>query len=743
MSKNKTVQQHKFGTFLGVYLPSLLTILGLIMYLRFGWVVGNMGVPMTILIVIMASSITFITGLSASAIATNIKVGIGGEYYLVSRSLGLEPGGAIGIPLYLCRTLSITFYSFGLAEALLMFWPQSWGAPPAHIVQIVAVVVIVLVTLLSGKSAKLVLKAQIPILIFVILSILALAIGVFSHPLRAPEWTPTYRTAPQGFWYVFAVFFPAVTGFTAGIGMSGDLKNPGESIPKGTLGAVVTGAVLYMIIPVLLSITVLLSFDQLADPDLGVGTWTKVAFLGGILVYPAVLGAILSSAFGSVLAGPRVLQALALDGLAPKFLTKLSKSGQPAVATWVSGAIALAAVTLGNLNTIAQYVSVLFLTLYVAINISAAVEELVKEPSYRPKLKVPWYISMLGALGAIWVMYLINPYACIFALILESAIFIYLKSKSLEQQWGDATSGLWINVARYALLQLNKKKLLSRNWRPFMLLFVSDVKERFQLVKLAAALGQNRGVLTVSKLIFDFGISSEKREEMQMQMLKELHEKNLEAFCEVNPVKDLNEGMLTISASHGLGVMKTNTIVFGWSEEKENQISQLKVIRDLSQINKNILLVRFNKDYSSKKKYKQIDLWWGGREKNGDLMLLLAYLLKLNKHWNKAAITIRSAVNTLEEKQKLETGIIKLLPDAKVDAKVDISLIEDKDFTDLLVEKSKKADLVFLGLGNSPEGHEPDYADKISKMSEKLKITVFVQNNSMADSVPILLREVV
>ncbi len=743
MSKNKTVQQHKFGTFLGVYLPSLLTILGLIMYLRFGWVVGNMGVPMTILIVIMASSITFITGLSASAIATNIKVGIGGEYYLVSRSLGLEPGGAIGIPLYLCRTLSITFYSFGLAEALLMFWPQSWGAPPAHIVQIVAVVVIVLVTLLSGKSAKLVLKAQIPILIFVILSILALAIGVFSHPLRAPEWTPTYRTAPQGFWYVFAVFFPAVTGFTAGIGMSGDLKNPGESIPKGTLGAVVTGAVLYMIIPVLLSITVLLSFDQLADPDLGVGTWTKVAFLGGILVYPAVLGAILSSAFGSVLAGPRVLQALALDGLAPKFLTRLSKAGQPAVATWVSGAIALAAVMLGNLNTIAQYVSVLFLTLYVAINLSAAIEQLVKEPSYRPKVKVPWYVSMIGAFGAIWVMYLINPYACIFALVLESAIFIYLKSKSLEQQWGDATSGLWINVARYALLQLNKKKLLSRNWRPFMLLFVSDVKERFQLVKLAAALGQNRGVLTVSKLIFDFGISSEKREEMQMQMLKELHEKNLEAFCEVNPVKDLNEGMLTISASHGLGVMKTNTIVFGWSEEKENQVSQLKVIRDLSKINKNILLVRFNKNYSSKKKYKQIDLWWGGREKNGDLMLLLAYLLKLNKHWNKAAITIRSAVNTLEEKQKLETGIIKLLPDAKVDAKVDISLIEDKDFTDLLVEKSKKADLVFLGLGNPAEGHEPDYADKISKMSEKLKITVFVQNNSMADSVPILLREVV
>lgn len=743
MSKSKVAQPQKFGTFLGVYLPSLLTILGLIMYLRFGWVVGNMGVPMTILIVLMASSITFITGLSASAIATNIKVGIGGEYYLVSRSLGLEPGGAIGIPLYLCRTLSITFYSFGLAEALLMFWPQSWGSAPAHIVQIVAVVIIVLVTLLSGKSAKLVLKAQIPILIFVILSVLALAIGVFTHPMRMPEWTPTYRTAHKGFWYVFAVFFPAVTGFTAGIGMSGDLKNPGESIPKGTLGAVITGAILYMIIPVLLSITVLLSFDDLSNPNLGVGTWTKVAFLGGILIYPAVLGAILSSAFGSVLAGPRVLQALALDGLAPKFLTKLSKSGQPAIATWVSGAIALAAVMLGNLNTIAQYVSVLFLTLYVAINFSAALEQLVKEPSYRPKVKVPWYVSIIGALGAIWVMYLINPLACVVALVLELAIFIYLKSKSLEQQWGDATSGLWINVARYALLELNKKKLLSRNWRPFMLLFVSDIKQRFQLVKLAAALGQNRGVLTICKLVFDFDISAARREEMQMEMLKELQDKKLEAFCEVNPVDDLNNGMLTISASHGLGAMKTNTIVFGWSEEKENQTSQMKAIRDLSQINKNILLVRFNKNYSTKKNYKQIDLWWGGRERNGDLMLLLAYLLKLNKPWHKAAITIRSAVNTQEEKEKLETGIKNLLPDAKVEANVEIALIGERDFMDLLVEKSEKADLVFLGLGNSAEGMEDEYADKISKMSEKLKITVFVQNNGMGNSVPILLREMV
>ena len=124
-------EKKKFGTFLGVFLPSILTVLGLIMYLRFGWVVGNLGLGMTIFIVILANVITFITGLSAAAIATNIKVGVGGVYYLVSRSLGLETGGAIGIAFYISRTLSITFYAFGLAESILLFWPvEAWCVMP-------------------------------------------------------------------------------------------------------------------------------------------------------------------------------------------------------------------------------------------------------------------------------------------------------------------------------------------------------------------------------------------------------------------------------------------------------------------------------------------------------------------------------------------------------------------------------------------------------------------------------------
>ena len=201
-----------------------------------------------------------------------------------------------------------------------------------------AAAIIVVITVVSGKSATLALKLQIPIMVAVGVSLVALAVGALAEGPRRRSSAITLRTAPQGFWYVFAVFFPAVTGFTAGIGMSGDLKDPRHSIPRGTLAAVATGTAVYLAVPVLLAVTTRVSPEELAVPGV---VWTSVAVFGPWLVFPGLWGAILSSAFGSVLGGPRVLQALAADGLAPSFLARLSKTGQPTIATWVSGAIAV------------------------------------------------------------------------------------------------------------------------------------------------------------------------------------------------------------------------------------------------------------------------------------------------------------------------------------------------------------------------------------------------------------------
>ncbi len=733
-------QSKKFGTFLGVYTPSILTILGLIMYLRFGWVIGNIGLGLTILTVLLASSITFITGLSASAIATNMQVGVGGEYFMISRSLGLELGGAIGIPLYFCRTLSITFYSFGLAEAIIIFWPASWGVVPDHAIQILTIGIILLITLLSGKSASLVLKMQIPIFIIVAISILALIVGVLLHgEFQMPEMTPTYKTAPKGFWYVFAVFFPAVTGFTAGIGMSGDLRNPRKSIPGGTILAVITGVIIYITVPVLISISSKMSPEQLANS--GVETWTKIAVFGGILIYPAIWGAILSSGFGSILGGPRVLQALSQDGLAPKFLSKLSKNGQPLIATWVSGGIALLAVLMGGLNTVAQFVSVLFLTLYVMINMSAVIEKIVADPSFRPTIKVPWFISLLGALGSIGVMFLINPWACMGAIILETALYIYLSGKSLHKRWGDVRAGIWLATIRFSLMKIKSLGKEPRNWRPKILLFVKDINKQINLVKLASWFGQNHGIVTTTKLIIDeldktnIDIHDEK-----LKIETVYKENNLTAFSEIVIVPEFEIGAVSVSQANGIGGVKSNTIMFSWSENHERLVTLQRIIRSVAKVGKSTVLAKLDNTLDPKKE-NNIDLWWGGQQRNGDLMLILAYLLKLNNDWKEANITIRTVVESEEEKYKMQKKMKLLIPESRIKSDIEIIVNTNKDkISKIIQEYSNESDIVFLGLKITDESEEEGYANYLNDLTGKLKTVIFVNNPGSTESSPVLLK---
>jgi len=722
-----TDQVRKFGTFLGVYTPSVLTILGLIMYLRFGWVVGNMGLPITLLIVAMATSITAITALSASAIATNMRVGVGGEYYMISRSLGLELGGAIGIPLFLCRTLSITFYCFGLAESILTFWPASWGVPPSATTQLLAAGLIVAIVAISGRSAEVALKLQIPIMIAVGLSVLALAIGVASGGLASPEVTPTYRTAGGGFWYVFAVFFPAVTGFTAGIGMSGDLEDPRRSIPLGTLLAVMTGAFVYLTIPILLAVTDRVTPDQLAEPGI---IWIEIAVLGAWLVFPGVWGAILSSAFGSALGGPRVLQSLSRDGLAPAALGRTSATGQPTIATWVSGAIALAAVALGGLNAVAQFVTILFLTLYVTINLAAALENLVGDPSFRPTIKVPWWFSLLGSAGAIAVMFLISPLACVLAVVFELGLYLVLRRRVLRREWGDVRAGMWIAVARFALLKLRENRTDPRNWRPHILLLAGDPAKRLNLVRLASWFNQDRGIVTACRLMTgDLGSAGIEIDRVRAEMEAEIDEAGLTAFCEAHVVPDFETGVLDIAQASGVGELQANTVMFGWTKQRERLASQIRIMRALANAGKSTIISRLNWAHEPGQE-KRIDLWWGGLQNNGDLMLLLAHLLRLNPEWSNARLTVRSIARSEAERDTQHSGLAELLAENRIDAATEVLYEPDttRDVAEILHGTSARADIVFLGLMIPSFGDETRYAERLEQLAEGFRTTIFVRN---------------
>jgi amino acid transporter len=723
-------QTKKFGAFLGVFTPSVLTILGVIMYLRFGWVVANAGLIGTLAIVVICCSIALITGLSASAVATNSKLGAGGEYYMISRSLGLTIGGAIGIPLFLCYILSITLYCFGLAETITFFWPAKWGAPP---IQSVTAFLILMVVAIAGKSARAALKLQIPLMFCVGLSLVALAIGVLTGPFKNPQWFLPAESAGEGvgFWVILAVFFPAVTGFSAGIGMSGDLEDPQKDIPKGTIMAVLVGAAVYLIIPFLLAITGRVSTEQLAsiDPQQQ-PIWTKIAFLGPWLIYPGICGAILSSAFGSALAGPRVLQALANDGLVPAFLGKVNKTDQPVIATWFAGAIALGAVAMGDLNTVAKLVTILFLTLYMIENLVATIENIVKDPSYRPTLKIHWAISLLGVIGIIIVMLLISPTMSIIALALEACVWLYLRRKNFVATWGNVWSGIWGSWARLAIYNLTQQTETARSWRPNILLFADNLRERLGQVRLSAWFNQNSGILTVCEMMTgDIEKDFEEAQQKEEDMAKFLQAERIVAFNEVDVVEDFESGVLSVMQANGSGTLRSNTIAFGWPRRQEKLISLLKIIRKIVHTGKAAIIINSNPP-KGPENFDRIDIWWRGKNNNGDLMLMLAYLLTLGPRWRNATIYIRSIATTDFTKKDIEESLENLIDVVRINAKQDvITLPEGTSVIDLMHETSKGADIVFMGMMTAEPDKEEEYAQRLTNIIEDLPTTVLVRNS--------------
>ncbi|MCA9406580.1 MAG: Na-K-Cl cotransporter, partial [Candidatus Omnitrophica bacterium] len=229
-SFNKTgpSSHHKFGTFGGVFTPDVLTILGVIMFLRLGWVVGNAGLLGAILIIVLAKIITICTGLSMSSITTNIKIGAGGPYSIIAKSLGLEAGGSIGIPFYFSQSLSAALYIIGFTEGWLMIFPE-------HNSVLVSLITAAVLFIISYSGAKHAIRVQYIIFAIIILSVLSFFLTP-SAPIDNVTLIGEFEDAD--FWHVFAIFFPAVTGIMAGANLSGDLKNPRKSIPKGTLSAI-------------------------------------------------------------------------------------------------------------------------------------------------------------------------------------------------------------------------------------------------------------------------------------------------------------------------------------------------------------------------------------------------------------------------------------------------------------------------------------------------------------------------
>jgi len=701
------------GTFGGVFTPSVLTILGVIMYLRFGWVVGNVGLAGTLIIVTLSTTITFLTAMSIAAIATDQRVRIGGAYYMISRSLGIESGGAIGIPLYFAQALSVALYTVGFAESVV-------GVFPELSIRLVGIVTTIFVAGLALISARVAIRAQYFIMFGIALSLISFVLG---GPVETSEieMTGARDRETAAFWTVFAVFFPAVTGIMAGVNMSGDLKNPTRSIPLGTFSAIGVGYLIYMILPVLLA--------QRADADTLIENpliMREMAWWGDAILI-GVWGATLSSAVGSILGAPRVLQALARDGVLPGWMRWLGRGegsdDLPRVGTLITLCVALIAVFFGSLNVIAPILTMFFLTTYGVLNVTAGIERLLRSPSFRPKFNVHWSLSIIGAVGCVAVMFLINAGATVIALIFVVVIFVWLRSRQIKSAWGDIRRGIWMALIRAGLMRM-KAEEDAKTWRPHPLVFSGVPTKRFHLIEFASSLTLNRGILTLSSILKSNELTADRKRTMEKQIREFLEKKGIQCLVRVTSAGDPYKGMVRLVESYGLGELVPNTIVMGDTENEVSIDSYSRMIETFHNLNRNVVIVHDNKDLLFGDR-KIIDVWWGGLQGNGGLLMILAHLLKNSHRWLHAEVRIKMVVKDRQGAVKAQNNLKQIISNIRIDAKPMVLLSEGRRFQDILAESSKDADLIFLGMAEPGEKFA-DYYFNMQKNLEGLPTTVLV-----------------
>ncbi len=796
----------KFGTFSGVFTPSILTILGVIMFLRFPWVVGHAGLLGAVLIVIIAHTLTLPTALSVSSIATNRTVKGGGDYYMLSRSIGLEIGGAIGIGLFFAQALSVALYVLGFTEALINVFPSLSGP-------VTSIVTVILVAGLAFWDTSLALKTQYIIMALIVLSLVSVFTGQGPNPPGHIElWGTTVDgKPPEPFVKVFAVFFPAVTGFTQGVSMSGDLQDPKRSIPLGTMAAVAVGFVVYLGLMVWLGIQVrpgdLRNIHHIVFKD--IARWGFVVTLG-------IWGATLSSAMGSILGAPRILQALAQDGIVPRFLGKgHGPTNMPRVATVFSLLVAIAGLALAytspsGLNAIAAVITMFFLASYGFESLACGLAKWSKLPSFRPTFQVPAAISLFGAAGCFYMMSLISLPAMIAAVIIVGGIYMYLQKKKLTKTWGDMRHGIWSALVRSGLRVLRDVEYHSINWQPHVLVLGGSPMARPHLLHMGRWIGENRGIVTYFVLVVGDPVrQGRRRADVQKTLQRSVRRFFPLVFAKAQLAPTVYDGIMAVAQSYGVATFEPNIILMGWARDESKSAEFADLVKSLIGLDKSILFLSYkdtppikidpttnkilsqadiekalrragkkarkkgNRSFGMSRpgssmevpstesakdslvgrsavealteiqgfgKCRSIDIWWGGQDSNGTLMLLLASLITEVPCWSGAKVFLKMIVPEGAPLSETRRRLEEIITESRVPAEAEIIMRQPpgKPIADIIAERSN-ADLVMLGM-RAP-GEDDDgvaFVRRINSLVERLPTTILVRASSDLEHAEVL-----
>lgn len=706
----------KFGMLAGVFTPSILTILGVIMYMRLGWVVGNAGLIGTILIILVAHVISVSTGLSISSIATDKKVGAGGVYYVLSRSLGLPMGGSIGIALFVATSLSISLYLVGFAESFNSYLGLGMSINDIRLSASLGLLGLTTIALISTSVAM---KTQFLILAAIIASLVAIFFGYSEYKPESIELFGSADAVPLA--TVFAIFFPAVTGFTAGIAMSGDLKNSKKSIPFGTLLSIGVGLIVYIGLAVFLSLMV---NPEILKTDNNI--MMKIALFAPAVV-AGIWGATLSSALGGILGGPRILQAMSVDKITPKLFAKgKGKANEPRNALLLTVVIAEGGIMIGELDIIAAVVSMFYLTAYGFINIAFFLESWAST-DFNPSFKVKRWIGLLGGISTFVVMFKLDMISMIASFLIVGLIYLYLSRREVTLGSGDIWQSVWSRLVKTGLKKIDTNHDHIRNWKPNVLLFSGGTSVRPHLIEFCQSFGGRKGMITN----FDLVENEEATylfAKHQQSVTDEVIEK-YGIFGRKQEVKNVFTGIGAIASTYGFNGVEPNTVFMGWAKNTKDPIWFAQMNQRLFELDLNVLYL----DYDENRKfgnYQRIDIWWDDIRSISELSLHLTRFLSSSEDWRNAEIRINYVNNSTRE--GLEDQISKKLDDFRIDATIFVhnNYIEKVAFHSLVEINSMAADLLILGIPEFKPGEEKQFVTNTNDILQRLSSTLLIRSSS-------------
>jgi len=650
-------QQRRFGTFEGVFTPTLLSIVGIVLFLRLGWVVGSVGLKSALLIIVLANLLTLFTGLSIASIVTNISVGPGGAYAIIAKSLGLSVGGAIGIPLYLSQAVSVAFYITGFAECWRLLFPAS------HLFAVSIAVWAVLLAI-SYLSTRLAFSVQYVIMGIIGLSLASALMGGGSFTLRP---FAGHAVGGVSFWTAFAVFFPAVTGILAGASMSGELRQPARSIPIGTLAAIGTGLVIYVLMAYWFAASA--SAERLAADTAAMITMARWQWV----IIAGIMGAALSSALSMFVAAPRTLAAMGTHEVVPlsAFFTGLSRRGEPVAAVVLTAAVSLATLLLGTLDKIALLLTMFFLITYCMLNFTVFIEQGIGIISFRPSFRIPSFFSLLGGVGCLAAIAFINPVFGAAAVVVISALYVLLLRREVGREWPDIRQGLFNYIAERSLKVAARLPYHPKVWKPNLAVPVKRPKEWVGVVDILRWIAAPAGRVTFftvvdsaardEKLVTGkgtdrVGTTARKAEADLAALAGPLREDGLLVSTMAVRSSGFVEGGSVVLQTLRASFLPPNTVFVKLGSTPDTDDTVCSFAERINPRELGLVIFKSHPREGFGKK-EVVNLWVRMQSPNVDLAVLIA--LQLSRAWN-GRIRLLHVIEHEENRQKVEAFLDKL-----------------------------------------------------------------------------------